>query len=135
MHKIGVLVLALLTLGALASCSDDDGGGGAGAGGGDPEAFCERAQSSSLGEGRADPAALLSVYSDLLNEAPEEVRGDLETVRAALAGVVEDQDLEAFESDEVVEASENLEAYLQEECGVEPPSTEPPGTVELETLD
>jgi len=106
-------VLALLAFGGLAACGDDDDGGGGGGdaggdggGGEDVQAYCDIAAELSEIEGEIPEEQL----DQVVEVAPEEIRGDVEVVVEA----IRTQDTE--NADEVVAAQENLSAFEQENC-------------------
>lgn len=115
-------LLALLFAPLVAvSCSDDGGGG-------DVEAFCDQIVVLESMEDPTDEEAQQALQ-DLVDDAPSEIKGDLEVVVGVfddLQGLDED-DPEAMgevfalmENEEFIEASENLEAFGVDECGLEP---------------
>ncbi len=137
--------LGMLALvgGLLAGCGDDDGGG---ASGGSAASFCDQAEEletrfASL-EGSTEPTPELfeevsTAFGDLAEEAPADIRDDMETLAAALAGFAEiageidPEDPESLatleeeaarieeESGNLEEAGDNVEAYFRDECGID----------------
>jgi hypothetical protein len=95
--------------------------------------FCD--QIRELAADESDDGDIASAVDDLealAEDAPDDVRADLDTIIGAFSEL-EDLDetdpdsflqfLEVFERPEVIEASEDLERYGVEECGL-PPSTD-----------
>lgn len=92
----------------------------------DNQAFCEQVRM--LDETSDNDLGTVSeLYDELIASAPDEVRDDLQVVADAfveLEGVDEDDPdsfaviLEVFSRPEIVEASENLERFGVEECGL-----------------
>ena len=141
--------VALMVLGLAACGSDDDGGSSSGDGGGGNSAdLCANARElESLGNGDAldnlDEATFTKL-TDLLDgvreNAPDEIKADLETVGDGFADVREifeeyDYDLaklgaaaatdpelterlESFGGEDFTAASDRVSTYLQEECGL-----------------
>lgn len=138
------LMLALVMVAA--ACGDDDGGStfGSGGGDGDLEAFCDFAQEQAdldqaVNGGEVnifEPDAFREAFEELfelteraLDVAPEEIRDDFELVRDQLTDVRDlleeaDYDLTAVDQDALAEsteqeaASDRIEAFIEEECGI-----------------
>lgn len=140
------IVLALAA--GLAGCGGDDGNEGAMAGTGDKEAFCRLASSDELegfdGLEDFDPADAADVdeleraLDDITSTAPPAIRDDVrivaEGVRELMAVLSEvdtsdpgalaelgkrAEELEGMQA-EMERASENVDRYLEEECGIDP---------------
>jgi hypothetical protein len=120
--------LAIVSGFGLVACGDDDGGGGGGQAM-STEEFCEL-----LRESEADPSddASFEALDELVAAAPPEIRDDLELVRDRLQQLegLDEDDPAAFEAvmelmgdPEFVAASERLEEFGVEECGMEPSDT------------
>ena len=120
----------------LASCGSDgsaggDGDGGGASGGSDTEAFCEQIREL---QAEADtsvdaPAGTAEQFDALIDSAPDEFVDDVRLLVDALAELEEldENDPEAFEQvfeiiarPGFVEASERLEEFGVEECGLDP---------------
>jgi hypothetical protein len=127
-----VLVLAApLLLGACSDDSDSGSGSGDGGGGDDVEAFCDQVIAVDEMEDPSSEEAL-DALNQLVDDAPSEIKDDLEVLLPILEDLegLDEDDPEAFgevlalmENEEFIEASENLEAFGVEECGLEPSST------------
>lgn len=132
--RVLCLPLALVAV----SCGGDDDSGGGGGDGADVEAFCERLRELDTGETvdiNDDPEAAMAEMRSLRDAAPNEIRDDLDTVIEVFEQVAE---LEAAETDgepdedafgevfelifdpDFVAASERLEQFGVDECGLEP---------------
>lgn len=135
-----------LAAGLLAGCGGDDDEADGDGSGDDVEAFCAEAEdvvdSFADLQGVSEPTPELfqevsDAFGTLADDAPEEIRGDMETLVAglsALGDVLEEVDpddptsltalteeierLEA-EGDSIEEAGANVEAYLSDECGID----------------
>ncbi len=114
----------------------DDGGDG------DSSAFCGRIDELNAMDDLDDDAALAAL-GDLVDDAPEEIRSDLELVVDRISDLegLDEDDPEAMgqifalmDDEEFVAASENLEAYGVEECGL-PPSDDDVDLDDLDDLD
>lgn len=142
-------MLAVLALGAgLAGCGDDGGDDGAsGGGGGDKEAFCQLAAEEDVDgledfdpNEAADMEELNRLLDELSDRAPSEIRDDVETVAEGLREFVEvlstidtsdpnalaelgerAEELEGMQ-EEMEAATERVDRYLEEECGIDPES-------------
>ncbi len=120
MRRLRLLVLALSVCSGLllAGCGDD--------GGGDEQAFCELL--SSEDEYDIDTPEGQEALKDALETAPDEIKGDMETIVDAfeeLEGLDED-DPEAFGAafglvfdPEMLAAMANIEEYGVDNCGLE----------------
>ncbi|MEM1332179.1 MAG: hypothetical protein AAGG08_01875 [Actinomycetota bacterium] len=107
-------LLSVVPLALVACGSDADGGA-------DVAAFCDRLGPVIGGDVDVfdDPAEGVAVLSEIREVAPEEVRGDLGTLIDVLGEVdLDDMDaaFEALFSDDVIAASESLEAYTVVNC-------------------
>ena len=140
---------ALALVAGVAGCGDDGGAGdAAGGGGGDKEAFCELASSQEL-EGfeslddfdpteAADNAELDRALDELTDTAPTVIRDDVRTVAEGVRELVKvlseidtsdpdaldalterAEELESMQA-EMERATENVNRYLEEECGIDP---------------
>ncbi len=109
-----------------AGCGGSDGGG-------DTEAFCERVRALEAADESVDDdvAAAAAEFEALIDDAPAELRDDLRIVVDAFTELdaIDENDPEAFElffelfeRPEFVEASETLEQFGVEECGLDPSS-------------
>lgn len=121
---VGGALTASLALTGVA-CSS---GGGAG----DLEAFCEQARSLDELADDDDFEAGMAAFDELVDEAPSDIKAEVEKFRTLLERM---EGLEGADEDdpgamaeamglifdpELMEAGEKLEAYLEEECGIEP---------------
>lgn len=136
---------SLALAGVLAACGDDGGGAG---GGGDKEAFCRLASSDEL-EGfdsledfdpnaSDDMAELDSALDELTDTAPTAIRDDVRIVAEGVRELVEvlseidtsdpdalaelterAEELEGMQA-EMERSTENVDRYLEEECGIDP---------------
>lgn len=142
-----IALLLALTLVAAACGGDDDGGtfaGGGGGGEGDLEAFCDFAQQQedldqAVNGGEVnifEPDEFRGAFDELfeLTEqaadiAPEEIRADFELVRDGLSDVRSqledvDYDITAINEEDFADteeqnaASDRIEAFIEEECGI-----------------
>ncbi len=115
--------------------------------GADPDnEFCQKfTELDSLENQPETQEETISAFDDLIDAAPDEIRDDLETVRDALAGLEDFDDaeanpeaaqefLEVLSQPEIVEASENLEAYTVDVCGIESEPTVTAADVEVPEL-
>jgi hypothetical protein len=107
--------------------TDDDDGGDDDGGGSDNE-FCGQIEELDAMDDLEGETALAAL-SDLIDDAPEEIRSDLEIVVDRISELegLEEDDPEAMaqifalmDDEEFVTASENLEAYGVDECGLPP---------------
>lgn len=105
------------TLAALASAGLLTVGLTACGGGGEAEAFCERGEELGSSLDTSDPEAAMGLLEDLRDEAPSEIQGDMDTLVEAM-DALQAGDLEGLDQEAVTEASENLEAYVTENCDV-----------------
>jgi hypothetical protein len=140
--------VALMVLGLAACGSDDDSSGSGSGGGGNSADLCDNARElESLGNGDAlgdlDEATftrLTDLVEGVRENAPDEIKDDIETVADGFADVREifeeyDYDLaklgaaaatdaelterlESFGGQDFTDASERVSTYLQEECGL-----------------
>jgi hypothetical protein len=150
-RTMAAAAMALMVLGLAACGSDDDGSGsgtGGGDGGGNSADLCANARElESLGSGDAltdlDEATftrLTNLVDGVRENAPDEIRADIDTVADGFADVREifeeyDYDLaklgaaaaadpelterlESFGGADFTAASERVSTYLQEECGL-----------------
>jgi outer membrane murein-binding lipoprotein Lpp len=119
----GVVVAAALVL---AGCGGSDGGG-------DTETFCEQVRALEAADQGVDDdvAAAAADFEALIDDAPEELRDDLRIVVDAFTELdaIDENDpaafelfVELFERPEFVEATENLEQFGVDECGLDPSS-------------
>lgn len=125
MRRFIVLAAATLTAG-LAAC----GGGGDSFSGGSVEAFCAEIERLEAMPETDDPTEALEAFANLVDKAPNgEVRGALLTLSGLLEsfGDFDENDPDAFGvlfalfmNPEVIEASETLEKFGVEECGLDP---------------
>jgi len=108
----------------LAGCGGSDGGG-------DTEAFCEQIRAIDATDEAAgdDIAAAAEQFDALTDDAPDEIADDLRVVVDAFAELdeIDEDDPEAFElffelfqRPEFLEATETLEQFGVDECGLEP---------------
>ena len=125
-RRIVGLAAAPALLLALVACGDDDDGSGDSAGGD----FSEQARSlSDRYDEMEEPTR--EQFGDALDairsmDPPAEIAGDWDTMMDALEGF-EDIDLEnpdpepmaALEDPEAQEASDRVDAYMSDECGIE----------------
>ncbi len=120
---VGVVAAAAL---ALAGCGGSDGGG-------DTEAFCEQIRELDAASDAAeeDITATADEFDALIDDAPDELKDDLRIVVDAFAELdaIDEDDPEAFElffelfqRPEFLEATETLEQFGIDECGLEPPA-------------
>ena len=118
---MGAVALAALALGG---CGGSDGGG-------DTDAFCEQIRALDAEDDVADDdiAAAAEQFEALIGDAPDEIADDLRIVVDAFAELdeIDEDDPEAFElffelfqRPEFVEATETLEQFGVDECGLEP---------------
>lgn len=147
MRRRGTALAALALVAGVAGCGDE-GGGGAASGSGDKEAFCELASSQEL-EGfesldefdpteAADNAELDRALDELTDTAPTVIRDDVRTVAEGVRELVQvlseidtsdpdalealterAEELESMQA-EMQRATENVNRYLEEECGIDP---------------
>lgn len=136
-----------LAAGLLAGCGGDDDEASSDATTTETEAFCADAEevidSFADLQGVSEPTPELfrevsDAFGTLANDAPEEIRADMETLVAglsALGDALEDLDpedpasiatlteeiqrLEEEQGTSIEEASGNVEAYLSDECGID----------------
>ena len=124
-HGTGWTAIGLAAVLTLAACGSSEGNAGG------TDDFCEQIRVLDADESVADdnPAAAVDELEALIDDAPEEIRDDLRTVVDAFAefDAIDEDDpdafavlFEIFERPEVIEASENLERFGVEECGLEP---------------
>jgi len=119
---------------ALAGCGGSDGGG-------DTEAFCEQVRAIDAADEAVDDdlAAAAEEFEALIDDAPDEIKDDLRIVVDAFAELAEldEDDPEGFEQffellqrPDFVDATETLEQFGVDECGLEPATdTETPDEV------
>ena len=117
-------VASCLVIGVLlVACGDDDSSGG-----GDQEAFCETLASSAEGPDLESEEGI-AAFRELIEVAPGEIRGDLDVLADAVERLegLDENDPDAFEEfftialdPRVVSATENLEDYAVERCGLDP---------------
>jgi hypothetical protein len=142
-------VLAALAVSAgLGACGDDGGGSGAASAGGDKERFCRLASKDELAGFESlddfdateadDMERLDNALEELTEAAPTEVRDDVRIVAEGvrelvdvLSGIDMDdpealaelseraEELEGMQA-EMERATENVDRYLEEECGIDP---------------
>lgn len=132
MTRSSMLAVGMLSLGALSACG----------GGGSVEDFCESYASLESMEGQ-DIGGLGDALDDLSDASPDEIRDDVDTLNAAfgeLSSAIEDagidaenfdlsnpdldpealrdlqQDMQALETDDVRQATSNVEKYATENC-------------------
>lgn len=102
MAKTLVSLLATLLLGTAVACSE-----------GPSSAFCdamaEFTEYSNSGE--AEAGGLTERIDALAEAAPEDVREDVETMRAAQNEAIESGDMSALDTDEANEAFEDLDEF------------------------
>jgi len=115
MRNLAISALAFtLAIGGAACGGDDDGGGSA-------ASFCEQARV--LSESEADPTDVEAIEQlrDATDAAPAEIRDDLEQLVDALEQFNDDPEAaeEIFADTELIEASENITQYLEDECGID----------------
>lgn len=146
MRRLAVVLAVLVLGGGLAACGDDGGDSASGGGGGgDKDRFCELAAQEDIeGLEDFDPASTVDMeqldeaLSQLSDAAPSEIEDDVETVASGLRELVEvlstidTSDPEALtelaERAEELEgmqetmeaATERVDRYLEEECGIDP---------------
>lgn len=110
MRKIVGLVAAMTLLGTAAACGDDGGGEG------DLEAFCRLGAETD----DSDEFPTSAELDELRDVAPAEIRGDVDTLVDAFQEIEDPEDFEAalevLSTPEVAEASENIEAFVAENC-------------------
>ena len=138
---VGLVVLAVLLIGGgitagVLLLGDDGGGSGSSAGddpadtgagsetdtGNDSDEFCERVreiEESGEADNLDDPEQTAELFDELVGLAPDEIKGDLEILADALPSIVASTDIDPDRLDEVTEASENVTAYFEDECGVD----------------
>lgn len=109
----------------LVACGDDDGGS---SGGGDAAAFCA-VVTEAAGAPDLESEEGVAAFRELAGSAPSEIRDDIDIVLDAverLDALDEDDPASidaAFEialDPQVIEATENLEMYSVDECGLDP---------------
>ncbi|MDZ7731982.1 MAG: hypothetical protein U5R31_01745 [Acidimicrobiia bacterium] len=118
MRKISVLVLALFTLGLVASCSDDNGGGG------DTAGFCEVSDEVQAMPDDGSAEDMTGIFDQLDDvDVPDEIADDVETLREGFESLttVDTSDPDALANLDVdfaavEEAAGNIEAYAEENC-------------------
>jgi hypothetical protein len=131
-----VLLAIPLTL-AFVACGDDDGGGGSAGGWCDVATEVQDQDQVFENMDFTNPDTIEEAFTssrdlldDAVDEAPEEIRDDVETVRDGFSTLVDE--LEAVDFDfmqldtavldeigvEVQEASDRIAAYSEEECGI-----------------
>ena len=119
-------LVAVLALGGLfaAACGDDDGGGGVGGGGGD-SAFCDQARSlEEIDDADLSDEDALEQLQGALDDVPDEIQDDAQVLLDAIEAI-ESGDFEFLieNEEELTEATENLESFLADECGIDVEST------------
>jgi hypothetical protein len=140
-RRLAVVAVSALALGGLAACGDDDDGNGSAA------SFCDDVTTvdeafSTLDEDISDPSQFGEIFSEVEAslagiDPPGESADDWDTLTEALAAVVdvvEDVDFEDPEAlaalgeelegleerfGDVEAASDRIEAFTEEECGVD----------------
>jgi hypothetical protein len=133
MHSMVKSLAAAMILGGVvvAGCSGDDDGGGGGGGGADdgqaaPSGFCEGAQEVSdlIAEaaGAQDVAAIVGQMEQI--DPPEDISDDWETMvdifnTVAQAGTETSGEIPdaPVDQEQAVAASDNVNSYIQDECG------------------
>lgn len=129
-HLSGTRLLAAAALAVVAgACGGSDDAGGNDASGGD---FCDQLNEViESGDTDEDLGAAAEKFAALGDDAPDEVREALEVISDALSELsdLDEDDPESFSlifdvigRDDVVEATEDVERYGVEECGLEPTS-------------
>jgi hypothetical protein len=116
MTRWGGLLALVFLVGA--ACSDSEVSGSA-------ADYCERLEEAESLGSDPDPAAVIEVYRDLEDLAPDDIRDSVATVRVATEGLSQanNDDPEAlarFLTPEVLEAGEELRAFAEDECGASP---------------
>ncbi len=133
--RFAIGAAAAVTL-VLAGCGGSDGGG-------DIDAFCEQIRAiDAADEAVDDDLAAAEEFEVLIDDAPDEMKNDLRIVADAFAELDEDgpeafeQFFELLQRPEFVDATETLEQFGVDECGLAPSTdTEPPGEVLSEEPD
>jgi hypothetical protein len=105
-------VLAILGLVAVASCGDgDDGGDDEASAGPSIEALCAEVAAYVDGNDFSDEATE-AAYADFESVAPDQIRGDIETLHEALDGPVAGDE-------RTVAAGDRFTAYVEQACGID----------------
>src|SRR5688500_17462668 len=84
------------------------------------EAFCAAARDAAAVES-GDADATLEVFRRLRDEAPDEISDAMNTLVDATEEAFETRDPSIVQRDEVVEASAEFDAYIEDNC--EPPES------------
>ena len=104
-------VLALAALAALTSCGGDGDGGGGASAGPDLDAFCAKVTAYDENADFSEEATR-KAYAEFEAVAPDQIRGDIVTLRESLdADVVGDQ--------RTVAAGDRFTAYVEQACGLQ----------------
>jgi len=128
---VGARLVAVVAVAVVAgACGGSDESTTAGDSSG--EEFCDQIRElEESGDTDDDLAAAAEELNALIDNAPDELRGDLEVVSEAFSELSDlDEDdpesftaiFEVFGREEVIEATDNLERYGVEECGLDPTS-------------
>lgn len=80
-------------------------------GGDDVQAFCEADPDIDA----SDPDAVLEAMRDLADDAPSEIRGDVDTLIEQME-VLQEGNIEDVDQDALQTAAENLSAWERENC-------------------
>ncbi len=96
-------VAAALLVPALTACGGSD----------DAKEFCEKEVAADLDMN--DPAAAKKALQDVTDDAPEEIKDDMQMIVDAM-DALESGNIEDVDTDGLTEASENLQTWYEENC-------------------
>lgn len=119
LRRVAGLAAAPALLLALAACGDDDGGGSGASGD-----FCEGAEAidQRVDDTEAGEADFQDVVDELQRlDPPAAIEDDWNELLSALESVDPDDpsSLDDIDTERVDEATQNIDEYMQEECGIE----------------
>lgn len=100
--KPGRIFIVLLMVLTLTACS----------GGGDAQAFCDGQAALEDLDPTDENAG--QAFADLVDEAPEEIRGDVERVAEALSSPPNEDEGEAMK--DLVTSAQNIQDWVEENC-------------------
>jgi hypothetical protein len=118
LRRVAGLATAPALLLALAACGDDDGGGSGASGD-----FCEEAEAL---DQRFDDSEAGEDFQEVVDELqrldpPAEIEDDWDELLSAFENFdpEDPSSLENVDTERIDEASQNIDEYMQEECGIE----------------
>lgn len=117
---IPIVIVGALCVGTVGCSSSSDSSSGG--------AFCDKAKSADLENIDDDSPEFVDALKDLEKSAPSAIKDDMKLLTDALVKI-QDLDtsdpeamldaLEDFDQDKLEKASENIQAYLKDECGID----------------